>query len=76
MDLRFGKPTTFEDENGNQEEIPVPEVELYLGEVEDLQAAVLDGDEPYISLDETRDHVRTLLALYESAEQTKPVTID
>ncbi|MCP4428901.1 MAG: Gfo/Idh/MocA family oxidoreductase [Chloroflexi bacterium] len=49
------------------EEIPVPEKELYLGEVEDMHAAILDGRPNYLTLAETRDHVRAVLALYESA---------
>ena len=63
-------------ENGETEEIPVPEMDLYLGEVEDLQAAVLDGAEPFLSLDQTRDHIRTLLALYESAGGNAPVRLE
>jgi predicted dehydrogenase len=52
---------------GDPEVVPVPEKELYLGEVEDMHAAILDGATPYLSLTETRNHVRTVLALYESA---------
>lgn len=48
-------------------EISVPEQELYLGEVEDMHGAILDGAAPYLTLEETRNHVRTVLALYESA---------
>ncbi|MBN1665490.1 MAG: Gfo/Idh/MocA family oxidoreductase [Anaerolineales bacterium] len=66
---------TFYDHNGQAEEIPVPEEYLYLGEVEDLQAAVLDGAENYLSLAETRDHVRTVLALYQSAQSGQPVEL-
>lgn len=43
------------------------EVYLYSGEVEDLHDAILDGKPPLISLAETRNHIRTVLALYESA---------
>lgn len=50
------------------EEIPVPEKELYLGEVEDMHAAILDGQANYLSLAETRHHIQTVLALYESAQ--------
>lgn len=63
------------DVDGAAQEIAVPEVELYGGEVEDLQAAILDGARPTISLAETRDHVRTILALYQSAEKGLPVTL-
>jgi len=54
--------------DGEVQEIPVPEQELYIGEVEDMHAAILDGAPLYLTLDETRDHVRTVLALYQSAQ--------
>ena len=70
-----GNDFIFEDENGRREEIPVPEMDLYLGEVEDLQAAILDGTPPYITLQETRAHVATIVALYESATSGAPVAL-
>ena len=57
------------------EEIPVPEKELYLGEVEDMHAAILDDQPAYLGLAETRDHVRTVLALYESARSGEVVNL-
>lgn len=57
----------FFDSKGKSREISVPKKSLYLGEVEDLQAAILDGKPTLISLEETRNHIRTALALYESA---------
>ena len=57
----------FTDKKGKTKKIKVPKRSLYLGEVEDLQAAILDGTAPYISLEETRNHCRTALALYDSA---------
>ncbi len=66
----------FFPETGDALEIPVPEVELYSGEVEDMHAAILDGAAPYLSLAETRDHVRTALALYESASRGQPVDLE
>jgi predicted dehydrogenase len=54
--------------DGEAQEILVPEQELYIGEVEDMHAAILDGAPLYLTLDETRDHVRTVLALYKSAQ--------
>jgi predicted dehydrogenase len=65
----------FVDRDGAAEVLPVPEMSLYLGEVDDLHAAVLDGATPYLSLAETRDHVRTVLALYESARRGEPVSL-
>ncbi|MAT95851.1 MAG: oxidoreductase [Anaerolineaceae bacterium] len=66
----------FYPKDGEPEEIAVPEKELYLGEVEDLHAAVLDGRSPYLTLEETRNHVKTVLALYESAKAGQVVTLD
>ncbi len=49
------------------EEIPIPHKSLYLGEVEDLTNAILDGAPLHLTLAETRNHVKTVLELYESA---------
>jgi len=53
----------------------VPSKELYSGEIEDMHAAILDGAAPYLSLDETRNHVRTILSLIKSAELHQPVRL-
>lgn len=66
---------TFYPAEGEPQEIPVPEKELYSGEVEDMHAAILDGAQPYLTLAETRNHVRTALALYESARERRIVTL-
>ncbi len=60
---------------GEAQIISVPEKELYLGEVEDMNAAILDGRTPYLSLEETRNHVLTVLALYESAARQEVIEI-
>ncbi|MBC8508303.1 MAG: Gfo/Idh/MocA family oxidoreductase [Anaerolineales bacterium] len=70
-----GRTMTFCPKNGEPEEIPVPEKELYLGEVEDMHAAILDGEMNYLSLEETRNHVKTVLALYESAKKGEVISI-
>ncbi|MCB0207506.1 MAG: hypothetical protein KDH89_22010, partial [Anaerolineae bacterium] len=57
-------------------ELAVPEQELYAGEVEDMNDAILTGRPPYIGLNETRDHVRTVLALYESARRGERVFVE
>ena len=57
----------FYDQKGKAKTISVPKPYLYLGEIEDMHAAILDGKPNYISLEETRNHIRTVLALYESA---------
>ncbi len=56
---------TSPDDEVQQVEVPVKE--LYLGEIEDMNAAILDGQANYLTLAESRNHVRTVLALYESA---------
>jgi predicted dehydrogenase len=65
----------FYPKEGKMQEIPVPEQELYIGEVEDMHAAILDGAPTYLTLAETRDHVRTVLALYESARNRQVVNL-
>jgi predicted dehydrogenase len=66
----------FHPASGDEPElIAVPEKSLYLGEVEDMHAAILDGADSYLSLQETRDHVRTVLALYESAQKQEVVEL-
>ncbi len=66
----------FYPEEGGIEEITVPEKELYLGEIEDMNTAVLDGTTNYLSLEESRNHVRTVTALYEAAERRQVVYLD
>jgi predicted dehydrogenase len=75
VSLETGRSLTFYDNDGKAEEIPVPQEYLYLGEVEDMHAAVLDGTPNYLALKETRNHVKTVLALYESAKTGKIVAL-
>ena len=67
---------TFHPRDGEPIEIPVPNEELYLGEVEDMHTAILDGTPSYLTLDETRDHIRTVTALYQAAQTNKVVHLD
>lgn len=73
--LDEGRGLTFYPKNGEPHEIPVPEQELYQGEIEDMHAAILDGAPNYLTLAETRQHVRTALALYESARSGQVVEL-
>lgn len=75
--LTFTRPFThldherhlfFHPAEGDPVDIAVPEIELYLGEVENMHAAILDSVPPYLTLDESRNHIRTALALYQSAQ--------
>ncbi len=65
----------FYPKDGEAEEIPVPEKSLYLGEVEDMHSAILDGRSTYLTLSETHSHIKTVLALYQSAQSNKTVTL-
>ena len=60
---------------GEPELIPVPDEYLYQGEIEDMHDAILDGQPNYLTLAETQNHVRTLLALYESAKAGRVVQL-
>jgi predicted dehydrogenase len=73
--LGENRSMTFYSQDGQPTEIPVPEKDLYLGEIEDMHAAVLDGAPQYLSLEETRNHILTVTALYESAKTGKVVQV-
>lgn len=60
---------------GQQRSIPIRAKELYLGEVEDMADAVLDGKPPRISLKDSRANTAALLALYQSAKLNTPVPV-
>lgn len=61
--------------DGEPEFVDFPQEYLYVGEVNDMHTAILDGRDSYLTLAETRNHVQTLLALYESAQGEKLVTL-
>ena len=65
----------FHAADGSSKEIEVPDKPLYLGEVEDMHAAILDGTPNFLTLEESRNHVRTTVALYEAARTGKIVTL-
>jgi predicted dehydrogenase len=71
-----GEFLTFTPPSGDAEVVPVPEMELYSGEIEDIHAAILDGQRNDLTLAESRDHVRTVLALYESARLGQKIILD
>lgn len=60
---------------GKPEKIKRPKEYLYLGEVRDMHDAILEGKPNYLTLEETRNHVRTALALYESARMGRVVAL-
>ncbi len=57
----------------NEQKIVFPPTELYLGEVEDMEKAILDGKKPRISLVESQENIATILALLESAKKNSIV---
>jgi xylose dehydrogenase (NAD/NADP) len=57
------------------EKLKVPPANLYLGEVEDMERAVLDGAAPLLSLQESQDNIATILALLESARSGRAVKL-
>jgi predicted dehydrogenase len=57
------------------DKIRSPEYELYRGEIEDMERAVLDGQAPRIPLENSRANVATILALLESAHSGQAVRL-
>ncbi len=57
------------------ERVKIPGQNLYSGEVEDMADAVLLGQPPRISLEDSRGNVAAILALLESARAGRPVDI-
>jgi D-xylose 1-dehydrogenase (NADP+, D-xylono-1,5-lactone-forming) len=65
--LNRGRKLIYTNRKGRSRKIKTSQKSLYLGEVEDMHEVILDGAEPLISLEESRNHVATVLALYQSA---------
>ena len=57
------------------EAIKIKGQELYLGEVEDMADAILDGKDSLVSLDDSRENVEVISAFLESARIGKPVSL-
>jgi D-xylose 1-dehydrogenase (NADP+, D-xylono-1,5-lactone-forming) len=55
--------------------IPVKGQKLYLGEVEDMADAILNGKPPVITLADSRNNVAVILALLVSARENRPVSL-
>lgn len=66
----------FWDQTGSHHELNIPPKSLYLGEVEDLEDAVLTRTPTLVSLAETRNHVLTILALYRSASTGRVIQLE
>jgi predicted dehydrogenase len=61
--------------DGSEETIVFPVTDPYLCEVQAMQACVLDGAEPIVPLDLSRNFLKSMLAIAQSARSGKPVTI-
>ncbi len=62
--------------NGDKKEVvTTPGEDLYLGEVENMADAILDGKPIRMSLTDSRNNVATIQALLRSAKENKPITM-
>lgn len=61
--------------DAGSEQLTLPQAELYAGEVENVNALVLRGTAPLVTLDRSRWHLETVLALRASAQEGKPVLL-
>jgi predicted dehydrogenase len=70
-----GSQVIFTTKDDKQETITFPQSDPYLYEVEAMEACALDGAEPVVPLSLSRDLLRSVLALYESARTGQPVRL-
>lgn len=66
---------TLTDRNGKVESITTRAVDPYLCEVQAMEACILDGAAPVVSLAQSRDFLRSVLALYQSAASGEVVKL-
>ncbi len=62
-------------QGGSEKIISIKGQELYQGEIDDLEKAILKGTPSRISLAESRGIIKTIEALYESARQSLPIQL-
>ena len=65
----------FHASDGASREIHVPETPLYLGEIDDMNSAILDGTSTFLTIEESRNHILTAVALYKAAETRAVITL-
>ncbi len=70
-----GSQIIFSTKDGAEETIRIPQSDPYLYEVEAMEACVFDDAEPVVPLSLSRDFLKSVLALYQSAESGQPVTL-
>ena len=66
---------TFTGTDRNREVIRIPAVDAYEAEVKAMEACILDGANPVVSLDLSRSFLRSVLALYQSARTGQLVAL-
>jgi predicted dehydrogenase len=66
---------TMTPSQGEPQKLRIAPIDSYLAEVENMHAAILDGASTLISLEESRNHVRTACALYEAARTGQMVKV-
>ena len=64
---------TITDRDGNQESFTTPAIDPYLCEVQAMEATILDRAAPVVTLAQSRDFLRSVLALYASAASGKVI---
>lgn len=55
--------------------IHIPGEPLYLGEIEDIASAVMEENDPLINLSDSRENIKTIAALIQSAEEGKLISV-
>jgi predicted dehydrogenase len=65
----------FSARDDTKETLVIPAANPYLAEVEAMEACILDGAEPIVPLSLSRAFLRSVLALYESAETGRVVAL-
>ncbi len=71
-----GRTLVYTPSEGDPQKIRSARIDPYLAQVENMNAAILDKQPTLISLRESRDHIRTALALYQAAKTGQMVTLD
>jgi len=61
--------------DGQTQDIWIDGAELYRGEIEDLENAILLRKPPRISLDDSRGNIAAIEALHQSARLSKPISL-
>jgi D-xylose 1-dehydrogenase (NADP+, D-xylono-1,5-lactone-forming) len=67
--------TLILESDGQAQKISVKSHDLYLGEIEDMADAILTGKQPRVRMEDSRNNVAAILALYSSARENKPVSL-